>query len=477
MHLILVVIFLSEKQMSELSNFEKLKHLFWRAGFGPGLEIFSEQYSIEQAVDLFFEDAINFTPFTLNNTVSTETLINRYSMDEMDPKFMNTLDSAKMQQVALDWFNLITNCKFGLREKMALFWNSHFPCWLKLADLGVDYVNLIRNHALGDFRTLLHEISKSPAMLNYLDNIFSTKKYPNENFAREFMELYSLGHGMYTEKDVREAARTFTGWTYDRITGDYYMNLEYHDFETKTFFGETSNLNGYELVELILNKKQCARYVVTKIYKSFVNVITNDKRIEELTDYFFDSNYDIKKLMKKIFLSDWFYSQESVGQKIKTPVELLAGIMKFYNMKFKYLSGFYSAQSKLHQVLFVPPSVAGWTFERGTIDGCTLMLRLNACNWLLNSNNFIAIDENDINPTLPEGKPSREIIYIKDNTHEKEKVFGAELNADHAKKLESFLIQPITKNYELSALYKTNSKKSLHEISLQLMSMPEYQFC
>ena len=212
-------------------------------------------------------------------------------------------------------------------------------------------------------------------MLQFLNNQQNKKGHPNENFAREVMELFTLGRGNYTEKDVQEGARAFTGWSF-LPDGSFFERPRQHDFGPKTFLGKTGNFDGNDALNIILEQKGTAKFIVTKIYKFFVNEKINPGIIEHLSDQFYDSKYDIKKLMTEIFTSKWFYNEENIGTKIKSPIELMAGIMRTLPMELEKPENLIVYQKLLGQMLLYPPNVAGWPSGNSWIDSSTLMLRL-----------------------------------------------------------------------------------------------------
>src|SRR6185436_19949343 len=192
------------------------------------------------------------------------------------------------------------NTDAQLREKMAFFWHGHFAC----RNLNVFYqqglLDIIRSNALGNFRTMLHEVSKSAAMLNYLNNQQNRKDHPNENFAREVMELFTLGRGNYSEDDIKNAARAFTGWA-SIPKGEFIFRRNQHDFGTKTVLGKTGNLTGEEVLDILLEQKQTAKHITQKMYKFFVSDTIDANHVEWLADRFYKSDYDISKLTEDIF--------------------------------------------------------------------------------------------------------------------------------------------------------------------------------
>jgi len=204
-----------------------------------------------------------------------------------------------------------------LREKMSFFWHGHFANREINIFFQQKLLDILRQNALGNFGTLLSEVSKTAAMLAFLNNQQNRKQSPNENFAREVMELFTLGRGNYTEKDIKEAARAFTGWGFD-LGGEFVFRQQFHDTGNKTIFGKTGNFDGDDVIAMLLENRQTATYITNKIFKFFVNDNPDPAIVDKLSKDFYQSGYDIKKLMSAIFQSSWFYAPENTGVKIKS---------------------------------------------------------------------------------------------------------------------------------------------------------------
>jgi uncharacterized protein (DUF1800 family) len=228
---------------------------------------------------------------------------------------------------------------------------------------------------LGNFKDLLRAVSKSASMLQFLNNQQNRKQHPNENFAREVMELFTMGRGNYTENDVKEAARAFTGWGFNP-QGEFVFRRNQHDDGSKTVLGKPGNFDGNDIIDLLLEQKQTAKFITKKVYKYFVNDTVDEARVEWLSNRFYQSGYEIKTLLEDIYTSDWFYAEKNIGTKIKSPVELLAGIRRFLPMQMENDQSQLLFQRTLGQILFYPPNVAGWPGGKSWIDSSSLMLRL-----------------------------------------------------------------------------------------------------
>jgi uncharacterized protein (DUF1800 family) len=267
-----------------------------------------------------------------------------------------------------------------LREKLTLFWHNHFATSIsKVQSPALMYRQneLLRKHALGEFRPLLLEVSKDPAMLVWLDSNSNVKGKPNENYAREVMELFSLGVGNYTEKDVQAAARAFTGWHTDgeRFT----FKAELHDDESKTFLGQTGDLNGGDIVRIVLDQPAAARFLVRKLYRFFVSEAANppDAFLQPLADAFRKSDYNIAALVKTMLSARHFYSDHAYRQRVKTPVEFVLGCVRATECNVVTPGAMVARLELLGQHLFAPPNVKGWEGGTAWLNTATVIARHN----------------------------------------------------------------------------------------------------
>ena len=356
-----------------VSKQQQVQHLYLRAGFGetPVVIKKKKQQSIQKLVDELFNDAKQYNPITYLENPADSKEVGNFKVLLLILKSRD-----QMQELNIEWLKTLHTTKSVLREKMTLFWHNHFATSTQLAYLMQVQNNTLRKNALGKFDKLLHAISTDPAMIIYLNNQQNKKDAPNENFAREVMELFTLGEGnLYTEKDIKEAARAFTGWTVNK-RGKFEFVAKEHDDGEKEFMGMKGNFNGQDIINILHSKKQTARYVTYKIYKEFVNDDVDETIVAQLTDQFFESGYDIGKLMKTIFTADWFYEEKNVGTHIASPVELLTRYKRLLNIGFKDDKAQLVVQKVLGQVLFFPPNVAGWPGGKNWVDSSTLTLRM-----------------------------------------------------------------------------------------------------
>jgi uncharacterized protein (DUF1800 family) len=350
-------------------------HLLNRAGFGmtPELQKRFEGKETATVVDELFKDAAVIQDLTILPKPNTNDK-GEVSALKVVTLFLKAQQQKEMLNLA--WIDRMVVAKAQLRERMTMFWHNHFATSGNFAWLNQEQHNTIRRLALGSFREMLHAISKDPAMILWLNNQENKKDAPNENFAREVMELFTLGEGNgYTENDIKQAARAFTGWKVNQ-KGEFEFNDKTHDFDEKEVFGKKGNFNGEDIIDMLLEKPQLAEFICRKIYKGFVNTEIDEERVQEMANRFRTNDYDIADLMKTIFVSDWFYDEKNIGCLILSPVELIVRLKKLCKLQIDD-DQMIALQQVLGQILFLPPNVAGWKGGRGWIDTSSLVQRLH----------------------------------------------------------------------------------------------------
>jgi hypothetical protein len=282
-------------------------------------------------------------------------------------------------RVAYWWANRMVASPRPLQEKMALFWHGHFASnEAKVRDYRklLGQLELFQKQGTGNFKDLTVAVAQDPAMLSFLDAGVNVKGASNENFAREIMELFTMGVGNYTEKDIREAARAFTGWNY--VDTKFVVNKDQHDDGEKTFLGKTGHFDGVDVINIIMEQPVTSDFIAGKIYRFFVRQQVSPEFQKQLGKVLRDNNYELKPLLERIFLSRDFYSPASVGTQIKSPVEL--AISTYRKLGQKSVPGvpdFNLATGALGQQLFSPPTVAGWAGGQSWITPGLLLERAN----------------------------------------------------------------------------------------------------
>ncbi len=457
-----------------IESITRNKHLLWRAGFGAGIN----QYEAltNKSADTLLDDLLKEETFTYINydTADIETQTLDYMNDKSPAekrKEIQKINRLQNEELNLNFLYKMVTGTEQLREKMAFFWHGHFASRVQNPKFNRQILNVIRKNALGNFRELLFEVSKAPAMLGFLNNQQNKKDHPNENFAREVMELFTMGRGNYTEKDIREGARAFTGWGYDK-EGNFQERKKLHDEGIKTFLNKTGNFTGDDVLDIILEQKATARFITAKVYRFFVNENEDKAIIDRLSNNFYKSGYDIKKLMIEIFSSSWFYESKNIGNRIKSPIELMAGIMRTLPMNIQNPENLIVYQKLLGQMLLYPPNVAGWPNGKSWIDSSTLMLRLQIPQiWSgLRPLEYSPRPDDDIDMGMKSRENAMNKAFKNPNItidwQRVEKVFNG-------KNMEEYLIQN-TKSLDMSSV-KNFSDNSIKMNVINLMSTPEYQ--
>src|ERR1700743_3095218 len=342
-----------------MDNLRQINHLYARAGFGLSFadKKTAEHDSVKKAVkDLFKASEANEPINVVQGNTDFAMLMKG---DVLAKKQFLQQQKQQEKDLNLAWINKMSTTDAVLREKMTLFWHNHFACRSNNAAYAQQLNNIHRSNALGNFRTLLFQVAESPAMLQFLNNQQNQKGHPNENFARELMELFTIGRGNYTEQDVKESARAFTGWGFDK-GGVFKMRPFLHDDGQKTFLGKTGNLTGEDIINRLLEQKQTAYFISNKLYKYLVNEIPDPAHVSAMADVFYKSDYEIKPLLEFVFTADWFYDEKNMGNMIKSPVAFIVGLNRQFYISYQLPEVLLEFQRTLGQVLFYPPNVAGW---------------------------------------------------------------------------------------------------------------------
>jgi uncharacterized protein (DUF1800 family) len=484
-----------------LSNKIKNKHLLWRAAFGPMAENVAELDTITPKKlwsTLLSTSADTPTKMNIATDPRTDkaymnedgTQMQYKQMDAITRKLIATQYKDDLKNMNIGWLNSMINSKAQLREKLTFFWHGHFACRSRNAMASQNLFNIINENALGNFGDMLKAVSKSSAMLQFLNNQQNKKGHPNENFAREVMELFTLGRGNYTENDIKESARAFTGWVFDK-NGEFAFRKNTHDYGDKTILGQTGNFDGDDVLNILLKNPQTANFVCKKMYTFFVNEKIDTANVEWLSKRFFKNNYDIKKLLEDIFTSDWFYDEKNIGIKIKSPIELLAGIRRFLPLTMDNDDAQLLFQRVLGQILFYPPNVAGWPGGKNWIDSSTLMVRLQIPQ-ALSSKDAIEIRpkaDDDTNMGMMEEKRMRvgkKAAFSKTGASSviDWKVVENIFTKTERPKLASTIVDTLLQtkgrvaDNTLANYYNNESRENyIKSVVINVMSTPEYQLC
>ncbi len=282
-----------------------------------------------------------------------------------------------------------------LVERMTLFWHNHFTSSLQKVRFApaIYFQNtLFRREALGNFATLLKAVARDPAMLIYLDGVRSVARQPNENFGRELLELFTLGEGHYSEADIKAAARAFTGWSIDPATGAFVDRVQQHDGGEKTFLGQTGRFGGDDIIAILLRNPHTAETIVRKLWLEFVSLKPDPEEVTRLAAVFRTGGYEIKPLMRAMFLSSAFRDPAIRGGLIKSPVDLIVGSVRVLGLPVPEKTGLVRMMQGLGQVPFDPPNVKGWSGGESWISTYTLLLRQQFLRRMVEATTVSAMD-------------------------------------------------------------------------------------
>jgi uncharacterized protein (DUF1800 family) len=272
---------------------------------------------------------------------------------------------------------------------MTLFWHGHFTT--AALQKGVSPAEVVaqnmlfRSYALGNVRELTQRVAVDPAMLRYLDNIHNEAAHPNENFARELMELYTLGIGNYREADVREAARAWTGLRVRRLTGEVFVNTRLHDAGSKTFLGRIGNFGGSDIVNIIFEQPAAARYFASRLLTFFVYADPEPELVEAVAELLRAHDFELAPVMTTLFSSNVFYSARAYRALVKSPVEFVVGSYRLFEVSEAEPAAL-AALQRMTQVLFYPPNVKGWPGGAAWLNTSTVLARENFANGLMTTN-------------------------------------------------------------------------------------------
>ncbi|MCG8605031.1 DUF1800 domain-containing protein [bacterium] len=361
------------------TNADQVRHLLSRASFGLSVaesQVFGSA-PISDLVDALLTDyAMPSPPGEWVNEPFDWLVFRELSPEEQQAFFMQ--NNERINEFRGWWLAQMMGIAFNLRERMTLFWHGHFTSDLEagvLAQLLYKQIDTLRRNALGNFRDFLKEIYKDPTMLLYLDGASNIAQQPNENFARELLELFTLGVGNYTEKDIKEAARAFSGWQLDLYNLTSFLNPTLHDYGLKTFLGQTGNFDGDDIIDIILQQAQTAKHIARAVYEHFVSREPDEEVIDSLAKTFRSNDYEIKPMLRELFTNEHFYSDHAIGSLIKAPVEMAA--LNARALSVQNLDPFFVLFTTAiqDQELMNPPNVAGWPGQRNWISPTTYVTR------------------------------------------------------------------------------------------------------
>ena len=365
--------------VNQLTGLELMAHLFRRAGFGATRD------ELEAALARGYEATVEELLHPEAQPDLEYDLIYRFYPDIKEAREIDVTQSM--------WLYRMINTKRPLEEKMALFWHGLFATgFAKLNHPGamLRQIATFRENCLGDFRTILLDLSRDPAMIFWLDNQENTNRVHNENYGRELLELFAMGIGTYTEDDVKSCARAFTGWTlknpipgaqpFGRYEWEFEFRPDLHDYGEKEFLGERGNFDGADVIDIIVRQPATAQFVARRLYLYFVSDTPDQEAIDQLAEVYIASQYDIRAVMRTLFMSEFFRSPRAYYAKVKSPAEHVVGVMRLVE-DFTYpkwgIREIAAECRYMGQDLLNPPSVEGWHVGKEWIDTGILVERVN----------------------------------------------------------------------------------------------------
>ncbi|HPF41414.1 MAG TPA: DUF1800 domain-containing protein [Phycisphaerae bacterium] len=372
---------------------DQAAHLLRRAGFGgtPEQIDFLHQKGRDGAVDYLVDfERIRDEAIPVRIEEYRRQLEGGRGLDreERQKRRMAVQQASRLQfaRVTRWWVEKMTSSSRPLQEKLVLFWHGHFTSGFReVKSSGALYQQnqLFRRNAHGNFRSLLLAVTEDPAMIIYLNTQQNRKGKPNENYARELMELFTMGEGEYTERDIKEAARAFTGISIDRRTGKSIYRANQHDFGKKTFLGKTGDFHPADIIDIILEQPATAEYMARKFWEFFAYENPEPEIVHALADTLRKNRYEIKPMLTAMFRSDAFYSQRARFTHIKSPIELLVGTMRTLEITPVDTEAMVFGLQTMGQTPMQPPNVKGWDGGETWITSSTLFNRYNVLGRLL----------------------------------------------------------------------------------------------
>ncbi|MFQ5653271.1 MAG: DUF1800 family protein [Planctomycetota bacterium] len=358
------------------------RHLLGRAGFAPTpaeLQVFASLPREEGVRRLL--DGTRVTPVT-----PMPEWVHTAPGDLLPPKGATRKERMELrrrgrqmgEELKAWWAGEMVATDSPFTEQMVLFWHNHFTSGLRKVRSPIFMARqnaLFRRHASGSLRVLLHEIARDPAMLLYLDTQRNNKARPNENFARELLELFTLGEGHYGEADVKEAARAFTGWKVDARRGAFRKVRRQHDGGAKTFLGQRGDLDGEEILDILLEHPRLALTITEKLWREFISDAPVEEEVERLAVIFRASDLQMEPLLEALFSSPFFWEAAGRGSLIRSPVELVVGTARTFGAEPERPALLARAIRSMGQDLLDPPNVKGWPGGERWITATTLLAR------------------------------------------------------------------------------------------------------
>lgn len=467
-------------------DYNAAAHLLSRAGFGGTPEEIQdlEKIGLNAAVSKLLSGTPDDDPVGDFRVETTDKPMGRREFRRLPQERKKRLrqqfrrsDTQQCQKLRAWWIRRMVLTPRPLEEKMLLFWHGHFTsAQREVKNSHFLYLQnqTLRKNALGNFRNLVHTITRDPAMLKYLNNNQNNRRKPNENFARELMELFTLGVGNYSERDVKEAARAFTGWKFHE-GGEFFIQWRQHDSGVKSFMGREGHLNGNDIIDTIFGQPAAARFLAGKIFRFFAHEEAPGPVLEALAKTLREHDFELRPFLSQLFRCKEFYSERARGSRIKSPVELVVGSLRLLGMDPGESVTPALLAAQLGQNLFQPPNVKGWDGGRDWISTSTIVERYRLPKVLLSKNGM----------GMGMMRRSRDTNMVTRLPHWDPTVDGKRLLGDRSSSeekvthlLKHFLVVPLsdTARQELIRILEENEDgRGLQKALEHIMSSPSYQ--
>jgi uncharacterized protein (DUF1800 family) len=392
-------------------GFDEARHLLSRTTFGATpaeirtLEAMDYTAAVDRLLAARHSDALTAAPSWINEGLAELRRMQREAQAEakekkgVDGKPLTITRPVQEQARELRnwWVEEMLVTDQPLVERMTLFWHNHFTSSLakvRYAPALYRQNELFRREAFGNFARLLKAVARDPAMLLYLDGVRSVARQPNENFARELLELFTLGEGHYSEADIKNAARAFTGWSIDRETGAFVDRLQQHDGGEKSFLGQTGSFTGDDIVAILLRHPRTAELVCEKLWREFVSLTPDPAEVKRLAAILRTGGYEMKPVLRAMLLSPAFRDAANRGTLIKSPVDLVVGSVHLLGLPVPEKTQLVRMMQGLGQVPFDPPNVKGWVGGERWITTYTLLLRQQFLRRMIEATTVSSMDGN-----------------------------------------------------------------------------------
>lgn len=361
------------------------RHLLDRAGFGADPDRLEALNTLDRAaaIDALLrptQDSIELPDWSGDRPFMDQSAFE--GLDEAERQTLRQARNREIQARRRDlkawWYRQMLTSEAPLLERMTLFWHDHFST--ELRQVGSPQLMLqqhltLRQHALGNYAELLRAMATDPAMLIYLDGRRNHRAKPNENFARELLELFTLGEGQYEEADIQAAARALSGWTLDPVSGAARFRPARHDDGRKTFLDRTGHFGLDAVLAILLEQPRTAEFIVEKLWRELISPEPDPNEVVRLAAGFREGGYAIRPLLREMLLSEAFWDDANRGSLVKSPVELIVGTIRRFDLPTPHDRELLALGQRMGQNLFDPPDVAGWPGHTAWIDANRLLMR------------------------------------------------------------------------------------------------------